>query len=190
MSIAIVAAVLACVTMLGHRADNETLRLQGEALRLQGESLRIQGESLQLQTSASMESTKLGTHWQYYATKNIFHLESRITIDLLKVLGSQEKSEDRLMPDFGRAYSTSASVTSRPIAADFAFHFSEAIRRYELPHCGFEFEKEVKDRSHRFARIETDQSSFLSVKSVSIRGQVFSKLAFSRCFVLPSVLYL
>src|SRR5450755_3059947 len=83
MSIAIVAAILACVTMLGHRAHNETLRLQGEALRLQGESLRIQGESLQMQTMASMESTKVATHWQYYATKNIFHLESRILIDSL-----------------------------------------------------------------------------------------------------------
>lgn len=42
------------------------------------------------------------------------------------------------MPGFGRAYSTSASVTSRPMMADFAFHCSEAIRRYELPHCGLE----------------------------------------------------
>ncbi len=35
MSIAIIAAVLACVTMLGHRAHNDTLRLQGEALKHQ-----------------------------------------------------------------------------------------------------------------------------------------------------------
>ena len=27
-----------------------------------------------------------------------------------------------------------------PMAADFAFHFSEAISRYELPHCGLESE--------------------------------------------------
>lgn len=37
ISIAIVAAVLACVTMLGHRAHNETLRLQGEALQMQSD---------------------------------------------------------------------------------------------------------------------------------------------------------
>src|SRR5260370_42497114 len=41
MSIAIVAAVLACVTMLGHRAHNETLLLQGEALRLRSEERRV-----------------------------------------------------------------------------------------------------------------------------------------------------
>src|ERR1700716_3206044 len=37
------------------------------------------------------------------------------------------------MPGFGCAYSTSASVTAWPMAADFAFHFSEATRRYWLP---------------------------------------------------------
>src|SRR6185295_3347512 len=71
MSIAIVAAVLACVTMLGHRAHNETLRLQGEAL--------------QLQTQANLESTNAANKWSYYQTKNLFHLESKITVDLLKV---------------------------------------------------------------------------------------------------------
>ena len=38
ISIAIVAAVLAAITMLGHRAHNETLQLQGEALVLQSEA--------------------------------------------------------------------------------------------------------------------------------------------------------
>jgi len=38
ISIAIVAAVLAAITMLGHRAHNETLQLQGEALILQSEA--------------------------------------------------------------------------------------------------------------------------------------------------------
>jgi hypothetical protein len=33
------------------------------------------------------------------------------------------------MPGSGRAYSTKASVTALPMAADFAFHFSEAIKR-------------------------------------------------------------
>src|ERR1700688_1223273 len=69
MSIAMVAAVLACVTMLGHRAHNETLILQGDALR-------IQGEALQLQSNATRESANAGKQWQYYGTKNLFSLES------------------------------------------------------------------------------------------------------------------
>ena len=38
------------------------------------------------------------------------------------------------MPGFGCAYSTSASVTAFPIAADFAFHLSDATSRKEFPH--------------------------------------------------------
>ena len=96
MSIAIVAAVLACVTMLGHRAHNDTLRLQGEALAIQGEALRIQGEALQLQTLAGIESTNAAKHWQYYQTKNLFHLESKITLDLLKVIALDASSAENL----------------------------------------------------------------------------------------------
>jgi hypothetical protein len=96
MSIAIVAAVLACVTMLGHRAHNETLRLQGEALRLQGEALRFQGEALQLQTLASRESTNAANKWSYYQSKNLIHVQSKITLDLLTVLTTNEKSQEEL----------------------------------------------------------------------------------------------
>src|SRR6266571_696697 len=76
MSIAIVAAILACVTMLGHRAHNETLRLQGEALGLQ--------------TKASIKSTEAANKWAYYQNKNMFNLESEITLDLLKVLTTRD----------------------------------------------------------------------------------------------------
>ena len=96
MSIAIVAAVLACVTMLGHRAHNDTLLLQGEALRLQGDALRIQGEALQMQTVASIESTNAANKWAYYQTKNLFHLESRIVVDLLKVLAPKGADDEEL----------------------------------------------------------------------------------------------
>lgn len=79
MSIAIVAAGLACVTMLGHRAHNETLRLQGEAL--------------DLQTQASILSTKAANKWAYYQSKNVFNLESEITLDLLNVIAIREESK-------------------------------------------------------------------------------------------------
>ena len=83
MSIAIVAAALACVTMLWHRAHNETLILQGEALRLQG-------EALQFQTLATRESANAGKQWQYYGTKNLFQLVADNTVDLLEVLAVNE----------------------------------------------------------------------------------------------------
>src|SRR5437879_2401487 len=72
MSIAIVAAVLACVTMLGHRAHNETLILQGEAL--------------DLTTKASIKSTEAADKWQYYQSKNSVNFLAQITSDLLKIM--------------------------------------------------------------------------------------------------------
>ncbi len=57
ISIAMVAAVLAAVTMLGHRAHNATLRLQGEALQAQNE--------------AGIASTKEANNWLEYQAYNI-----------------------------------------------------------------------------------------------------------------------
>src|SRR5438067_12936493 len=79
MSIAIVAAVLACVTMLGHRAHNDTLRLQGEAL--------------DLQTRASIKSTDTANQWSYYQNKNTFNLLSEITLDTIKVVAVRDSGK-------------------------------------------------------------------------------------------------
>jgi Domain of unknown function (DUF4337) len=45
ISIAGIAALLACVTMLGHRAHNETLQLQNEAGRMATELPKLQKEA-------------------------------------------------------------------------------------------------------------------------------------------------
>lgn len=64
ISIAIVAAVLAAVTLLGHRAHTETLRLQGESLRMQGEALR-------LQTDGGVQFNQAANRWAQYQAYNI-----------------------------------------------------------------------------------------------------------------------
>lgn len=88
MSIAIVAAVLACITMLGHRAHNETLLLQGQALNLQ--------------TEASIKSTETANKWAYYQSKNMFNLESEIMLDLLKVIPVKDGSNGEFISIVGR----------------------------------------------------------------------------------------
>jgi hypothetical protein len=57
MTIAIVAAVLACVTLLSHRAHNATLFYQAEANRLQSE--------------ANILHTQASDEWNYYQSKNL-----------------------------------------------------------------------------------------------------------------------
>jgi hypothetical protein len=71
MSIAIVAAVLACVTMLGHRAHNETLIIQGEAL--------------EAQTRASKLSADRANDWAYYQSKNTFNFLAELQLDILSI---------------------------------------------------------------------------------------------------------
>src|SRR4051794_2912228 len=56
-SMAIVAAVLATVTMLSHRAHNETLRLQAE--------------SNSLQTEAGIRQVQASNNWAWYQAKRL-----------------------------------------------------------------------------------------------------------------------
>ncbi|OAI41683.1 hypothetical protein AYO40_02500 [Planctomycetaceae bacterium SCGC AG-212-D15] len=72
MTIAIVAAVLACVTMMSHRAHNATLRYQAEANRLQ--------------TEANIKHTEAADQWSFFQAKNIRNHEYRMNLRTLAVL--------------------------------------------------------------------------------------------------------
>jgi hypothetical protein len=82
MSIAIVAAILACITMLGHRAHNATLLLQGEAI--------------QLQTKAGIRHSEESNKWNYYQANKFRSHMYQSNQDLLKevntALGKQNAS--------------------------------------------------------------------------------------------------
>jgi len=87
LSIAIIAAILACVTMLSHRAHNATLALQGEANRSQTESTRYQ-------TLANIDHTKASDQWSYYQAKNIRKNEMDALGVLLGMVAVDPKNED------------------------------------------------------------------------------------------------
>ncbi len=59
MTMTIVAAVLACVTMLSHRAHNDRLALQNDAHAEQTEVLSIQNEVIRLQNEAGDDKTEV-----------------------------------------------------------------------------------------------------------------------------------
>src|SRR5262249_28040092 len=80
MSIAIVAAVLACVTMLGHREHNGTLRLQGEAIGLQ--------------TEAGILHTRTTNKRPQFQAVKIREHEYRAFLNLLAVTTPRPGSED------------------------------------------------------------------------------------------------
>src|SRR5207249_5017127 len=82
MSIAIIAAVLACVTMLGHRAHNGTLRLQGEALALQ--------------TEAGIAHANAANKWALYQAQNIREHEYKAFLVFLEVLTTKPDVQARM----------------------------------------------------------------------------------------------
>ena len=82
VSIALVAAVLAGVTMAGHRAHNQTLQYQGEAL--------------DHQTSAGIAHSKAANMWALYQAQNIRGHMYLALANLLEVSDSAaEKNEAR-----------------------------------------------------------------------------------------------
>lgn len=64
VSVAIVAAVLAGIAMLGHRKHNDVLQLQGDANRLTTEASVAQ-------TKANIDHTHATDQWGFYQAKNI-----------------------------------------------------------------------------------------------------------------------
>ncbi len=73
MTMAIIAAVLACVTMLSHRAHDESLSLLAEANRLT--------------TAANIHHTEASDQWGYYQAKNNRSSQLEASLALLLELG-------------------------------------------------------------------------------------------------------
>jgi hypothetical protein len=81
MTMAIVAAVLACVTLLSHRAHTETLRLQGEATRLRSE--------------ANIFHTQATDEWNFFQANNIRNHAYQAYLELLPILATAPGTESR-----------------------------------------------------------------------------------------------
>lgn len=79
ISIAIVAAVLAGITVLGHRAHNETLLLQGEALE-------------ELSSAGNLHITA-SDQWSFYQAQNIRNHEYAAFLGLIEVLAAREDAD-------------------------------------------------------------------------------------------------
>jgi len=79
MTVAIVAAVLACVTLFAHRAHNDTLRLQGDAIRLQSE--------------AGGFHTQASNMWAFYQAQNIREHQYKALADLVEFLPTRDDAK-------------------------------------------------------------------------------------------------
>jgi hypothetical protein len=94
MTMAIVAAGLACVTMLSHREHNETLRLQAEGNNLKTEAAIHQTEIDTLKTEGNTLQTRASDQWSFYQAKNIRNHEYKAFLALLTVLAKDPGAEE------------------------------------------------------------------------------------------------
>jgi hypothetical protein len=94
MTMAIVAAALACVTMLSHREHNETLRLQAEGNNMKTEAAILQTEADTLKTEGNTFQTRASDQWSYYQAKNIRNHEYKAFLALLAVLAKDSSAAE------------------------------------------------------------------------------------------------
>src|SRR5215813_2921968 len=69
VSMAIVAAILAAISMVGHRTHNEVLQLQGDSNRLLGDVNRVLGEANRIGTEAATAETEKSNLFAWYQSK-------------------------------------------------------------------------------------------------------------------------
>lgn len=82
MTMAIIAAVLACVTMLSHRAHDDSLSLLAEANRRT--------------TDANIHHTEASDQWGYYQAKNTRSTQLEASLALLSALGKAPGADVRV----------------------------------------------------------------------------------------------
>jgi hypothetical protein len=115
MTMAIVAAALAGVTMLSHRSHNDTLRFQNDALRLQNEThhkeIKLKEEALSLQEDVTRLVAEAGEYrtqatdqWNYFQAKKNREYQYEALAEMLSVTAkdgvSAGKKADQLMEDW------------------------------------------------------------------------------------------
>jgi hypothetical protein len=79
MTMAIIAAVLAWVTMMSHRAHNETLMLQNDSNRMR--------------TEANIFHTRASDQWNYYQAKKIRTYQTQAYLEILPLIAKGPSSD-------------------------------------------------------------------------------------------------
>ncbi len=130
VTMAIIAALLATVTMLGHRAHNHTLQLLGDATRLQAE--------------ANILHTQATDQWGFYQAKNVRSHEYATLAALLASLS--EQSVDK----------TKRDALARDWQAKVQKYESKDLREIEAKANQLTHEGEVKEHQAAEKVTESD----------------------------------
>jgi hypothetical protein len=170
MSMAVIAALLAAVTMLSHRAHNETLRFQGEANRLQSE--------------ANILHTQAADQWAFYQAKNIRRHEYLALANLLKVtapLVGKEKEHDKQIQAWeGKAKEYEGEADKNEIATEDNEKKSLKVIRKEAENLEAEAKQKRAEATEKLAesKHEHHRGLWLDVAELGVElGLVLCSLA-------------
>ncbi|MBP3953725.1 DUF4337 family protein [Gemmata sp. G18] len=90
VSMAIVAAILAAISMVGHRTHNKVLQLQGDSNRLLGDVNRIIGDANRIGTDAGHAEVEKSNLFAWYQSKRLRQSEFEISAALMELVPSPE----------------------------------------------------------------------------------------------------
>jgi|GEM_PF-979460 len=97
VSMAIVAAILAAISMVGHRTHNKVLQLQGESNRLLGDVNRVIGDANRVSTEAANMEVEKTNLFAWYQSKRQRQSVYQTNIEFAGILtGTNDKRDKQL----------------------------------------------------------------------------------------------
>lgn len=96
VSMAIVAAILAAISMVGHRTHNKVLQLQGESNRLLGEVNRILSDANRVSTEAANTEVEKANLFAWYQAKRQRQSVYLTNIEFAGILATNDKRDKTL----------------------------------------------------------------------------------------------
>ncbi len=100
VSMAIVAAILAGISMVGHRTHNRVLQLQGEANRLLGDVNRVIGDANRASTEAGTAETEKSNLFAWYQAKRLRQAQYQTSTAMAAILPGSDAERARAVADW------------------------------------------------------------------------------------------
>jgi hypothetical protein len=93
VSMAIVAAILAAISMVGHRTHNKVLQLQGDANRLLGDVNRVIGDANRVGTEAASAEVEKSNLFAWYQAKRLRQAQYQTSMAMAGLLSGTDEAK-------------------------------------------------------------------------------------------------
>lgn len=117
VSMAIVAAILAAISMVGHRTHNKVLQLQGDSNRLLGDVNRVIGDANRLGTEAAEAEVEKSNLFAWYQSKRQRQEQYKFTVTVMETAPGTELLPKDADPDARKRAEDRAGMRAK-VAAD------------------------------------------------------------------------